>query len=999
MPPLSVLSPQTADMMRYDTTPVDLYTGRISLEIPLITIKDKDFDFPISIRYNSGGFKPADPDNIVGRNWMLNCGGAIYREINGVPDEVAGFNVGETIGDNVDGFCNILKYPNVFPKDSIRETIYKNPYDYAKRYNISVNLSTIPGTGNGRIESTADLYHFSFGGYSGKFMIGFDGKISSVTTSGKECTVDLSEYKIIRGTNPYDSKIRIISDDGYIYVFGGSGYSSMEYTALSWEKDFPYYSYQPSILNPHQITAWYLTKIIAPDGRELNIYYKEIDESYHINPYNMTLEKNRYDESAQLQYSYRERSYYSRADIPQLGFDESFVPDAVPQRSLTKTAMIDRIETDMWTVRFFYSKRGNLPSKSEKKQFYAYCGAKLDSIVLTSSGKRIEHSTLDYVYHSGNRMFLGNVTNSRFGKYSFTYNEIQEPSNATLANTIGPLTTNIDHWGYWRGSKKSGMLFPRMRTVASEPYMVAYVAITDDRQPTGDNVDATLMKEVIVPTGGRCAFEYEPNYRASSRTFSLNTCVPAWTTAQGGQKELSGGARIKSIKYYDKDGKLPVKQRMYDYTNLPEGEINFVPLYRYTCAYWNPDEQEWIIRGAIRKSDGVNWCPSNYDVTGYSKVKEYFNDFSNSTSFYKTTYFATQNIYGDIFPVRWGIDPGVFVISGLVESIFPSEDGYMQRYNSNLVMRPMRDSSPMIGKILEENYYSSDGNLLRKDEYTYSLIPKDTVYNIYSPPIPALSSMVGVYDHVDTEIFYKFLMTEKLSTEYFHPSGKSLTETSGYEYDKEGYLLSETAGRNGTDFRKTEYTYTHKYQVPPDKRTYSLTGHVPELVYEETYTSSKDSRGYWRVNVINVGKGYRPVNEVSYDYYDDYRNPGQVYTRNGRSVVYIWGYAGQYLMARIENATYTDVTMALETSPRIFSSLKSAEQFLVLENLRELLPEAQVTTYAYSPQVGVTSITSPSGQKREYRYDNASRLIRESLYDDIGVPYVQMVNSYNIVNM
>ena len=75
------------------------------------------------------------------------------------------------------------------------------------------------------------------------------------------------------------------------------------------------------------------------------------------------------------------------------------------------------------------------------------------------------------------------------------YNNIEEVFNPTLENTIGPRTTNIDNWGYWRGSKKSGKLFPKMKTLSSVPYDVGYELISDDRQPTGDNVDATLLKK------------------------------------------------------------------------------------------------------------------------------------------------------------------------------------------------------------------------------------------------------------------------------------------------------------------------------------------------------------------------------------------------------------------------------------------------------------------------------------------------------------------------
>ena len=998
IPPLSVNSPQTADMIRYDMVPVDLYSGRISLEVPLVHISDKDFDFPVSLRYNSGGFKPADPDNIVGRNWMLNCGGLVYREINGVPDEVKGYHVGQTDEDDVDGFRNLLGSKNAFAKDSIKTKIYGNPYDFASRYNITVNVSTIPGLGNGMIESSADLYHFSFGEYSGNFMIGFDGKVSSVTVSGKECTVDLSEYKIVSDTNPYNSKIKITSADGYTYVFGGRSYGSMEYTALSWENDFPYgSSLQP--VNPHQINAYYLTSIVAPSGRELDIYYRDIDKEYHINPYIMTLGYNQHDADAQLQYSYMERSYYCRTDIYPLGLADWFIPEPVAQRSLTKTVMIDRVETDLWTVNFYYSKRGNLPAASENKQFPEYCGAKLDKVVLTSSDKRVEESVLRYSYYSGNRMFLREVTNTESGTFSFEYNNIEEVFNPTLENTIGPRTTNIDNWGYWRGSKKSGKLFPKMKTLSSVPYDVGYELISDDRQPTGDNVDATLLKKVIFPTGGSSVFEYEPNYWSSCRSFSFNLCIPSWGYSQQGQKELSGGARIKTVKYYDKAGKV-LGQRRYDYKHHPEGEINFMPLYRYTGSHWDSDKKKWIINGIVRKSDGLNWKPMNYDITGYTEVKEFYDDYTDSASFYKITSFASQHSYGDVFPIRGGIDPGAFCFWKYGIGIFPTdEDGYMQRYNANLGMKPMCNGSSRYGKILKESYYSSDNVLLREDNYEYKMIGKDTVYNIYSFPPPDYGAMVGVYEHIGTEILYRFMLSEKQSVEYFSPSGKTLRESVEYEYDKDGYLLSEILGRNGNRVYRTDYTYTHEYQVPPDKVAYSVTEGVPELVYEEKYSSYKDGKGFWRVYGIDIGNGAAPLREVSYDYYDDYGNPGLVRTRNGMSTVYVWGYHGQYLMAKIENASYDDVSKALEGSPKKYSSCMYSSDFLALETLRETLPDAHVTTYMYSPQIGVTSITSPNGRKHEYKYDEANRFIRETLYDDIGVSYIWRMNSYNIINM
>ena len=72
----AVYSPQVMELMRYDNhAAIDLNTGCIAPSINLVHFLDQDFDFPISITYNSSGFRPRNADNYVGRDWMLNTGG------------------------------------------------------------------------------------------------------------------------------------------------------------------------------------------------------------------------------------------------------------------------------------------------------------------------------------------------------------------------------------------------------------------------------------------------------------------------------------------------------------------------------------------------------------------------------------------------------------------------------------------------------------------------------------------------------------------------------------------------------------------------------------------------------------------------------------------------------------------------------------------------------------------------------------------------------------
>ena len=126
----SVCSPQVAAFIRHDNLPVNLNTGALNLEIPLVDWKDKDFDCPISLSYNSSGFRPREQDNYVGRNWMLNVGGIIYRQVNGVPDDVDGSlipisgDAGPAHYKYANGFLNMLN-KHQFNRDEMLQDVYK----------------------------------------------------------------------------------------------------------------------------------------------------------------------------------------------------------------------------------------------------------------------------------------------------------------------------------------------------------------------------------------------------------------------------------------------------------------------------------------------------------------------------------------------------------------------------------------------------------------------------------------------------------------------------------------------------------------------------------------------------------------------------------------------------------------------------------------------------------------------------------------------------------
>ncbi|MEL4309194.1 sugar-binding protein, partial [Joostella sp. CR20] len=120
-----------------------------------------------------------------------------------------------------------------------------------------------------------------------------------------------------------------------------------------------------------------------------------------------------------------------------------------------------------------------------------------------------------------------------------------------------------------------------------------------------------------------------------------------------------------------------------------------------------------------------------------------------------------------------------------------------------------------------------------------------------------------------------------------------------------------------------------------------------------------------RVLVSKGSESLKP--RIEYKRYDSYGNPLEVKKTDGASIVYLWGYSGQYPIAKIENATYQEVATALNTSITGLNAYTEAN-LGAINSLRGKLLNAQVTTYTYDPLVGISTITDTRGVKTSYEY-------------------------------
>ncbi|MDR2950603.1 MAG: RHS repeat protein [Prevotella sp.] len=624
------ISPQVADMIRYDNTPVSLNSGRVDLQIPVLNkFSDKDFSFPISLSYNSSGFKPSEPEGNVGLHWSLIAGGTIYREVRGVPDDYDGTWCDQE-AHHIRGFLRLAKD---YTTGTTAQSMFENPTGNIS-HDYWLNIATLKDTE--KIEASSDIYRFSFGNHSGKFIIDFDGLTKSVAYSGGKVKVDISGYYLVNNVqsdNSGKSEIRITTDDGYIYCFGGS-YSAMEYTAFTWDERLtvsgiaganPPNQAVDNIMRHNTVNAFQLYKIIAPNGRILKINYKTYADnktsptnagrSYHAVPwdlYNYSYEDN--NKELQMCYLLRQSKY---------GYGNNIFETM----ALNKIALIESIELDDKIVKFYHShKTSTMYETSAIKDFIfgRKTGAQLDSVCLylkdNTKQTRIESTGFSYI-QQGRRQFLEQLNNSITGKYKFSYN--------SQGNTISPLTIDYDHWGYWNGTGTNSSLV--INTLYDrELYDFQY----GNRRPASTDIEssATLLNEITYPTGGYKKFIYERHeclYALELDLFTASVSIPRMRSH--GTRKV-GGSRIKQIISYDNNGPEQTKDYIYaisplkdDGTYISSGELMHVPLYTFPFQNDYNSGSNYSPFLSPSSSYGFNERPYDTDHVRYKSVLEYNN--------------------------------------------------------------------------------------------------------------------------------------------------------------------------------------------------------------------------------------------------------------------------------------------------------------------------------------------------------------------------------------
>lgn len=261
----------------------------------------------------------------------------------------------------------------------------------------------------------------------------------------------------------------------------------------------------------------------------------------------------------------------------------------------------------------------------------------------------------------------------------------------------------------------------------------------------------------------------------------------------------------------------------------------------------------------------------------------------------------------------------------------------------------------------------------------------------------------NIFENIDV-VQYKNIshfdyLQSQTTTDY--KNGTPLTTTTEYFYNNPSHyqLTQQKTTFPDSSYQTTDYSYAHEKpnqklidgnmvgiplvtETKKNGKTISKTETVYPDVLPDTQTGNLLLPK--SVSSLDVLTGTSST-EVTYNQYDSKGNLLQYTTKSGVPTAIIWGYNNTQPIAKIEGASYAQVSSLATTiiiasnddaNDTVSGNPKEQDLLTALDTFRtnSALSGYQITTYTYDPLIGVRSITPPNGVRQVYIYDAANRL-------------------------
>ena len=272
--------------------------------------------------------------------------------------------------------------------------------------------------------------------------------------------------------------------------------------------------------------------------------------------------------------------------------------------------------------------------------------------------------------------------------------------------------------------------------------------------------------------------------------------------------------------------------------------------------------------------------------------------------------------------------------------------------------------------------------LISKKNILTTKITKDYVENSIQPIVTTESYAYGTYVDRPSEIVITDSKGTNKKIKHYYPDDVLDTTSLGHD------ALSSVEFNAVDKLKKDNLHRLDQVQ----SETYIYEGSRSDLLTTTRSLFIDDASIVVLPEIVQTSKGSMPLEDrVQYDYYFN-GNIREVSKADGTHIVYIWGYNQTQPIAKIENATYAQVSSRvanlqtlsnadddrtvdiLNSNGTITKVGKEGDLREALRNLRINFKNSLVTTYTYDPLIGVTSVTDPRGNTVYYEYDPFNRL-------------------------
>ncbi|EJL62151.1 RHS repeat domain-containing protein [Flavobacterium sp. CF136] len=1010
------LAPNTAAFSKYGEIPVSQFTGTANVSIPIYNITTKEFDFPLELTYHTGGNKVEDIASWVGLGWSLSNIPMISRSVRGIADEGSGGYMSKYMGYTAEDL--ILHLPEsdlkrISFKDALRagtadsepDVFFFNIKGKSGKFIFDQNIGKFVTLEESQIKitynsnngfftiTTEDGYEYLFSEkeitYSNNDETTTGWYVSNISSPNKnenlifeynlqpqtlktlapktqllylsgtmENTTVLTNGPVTLINTVYSQLLKKISFNGGFIEFnlntaerldlqGGHSLKNIqvkntnEKLISNYELEYKYISQGACYGNETYTNKWMLLEKLKNTTSSI----QPVSHSFYYDESSIPFCRN---SPAQDYWG-----YYNGADD-----NENLIPTVTIPNSSNPVTGANRLVNPLKSQfailkKIVYPTGGYTEFDFENNDSFS---TELPTSYITDEAASIDGSTT--------------IGLEDYYETSFTINNPPDMvlnGNNPLGGSFAEFAMGCGGCEITNGIANANVNFSLTReATASSPSQTFYISRNFNSYLQNGNY--TLTANINL---------------ASSEGESVNdffvSVVWKKKITDTNPNRFVGGLRVKEIRSYSTNADLPIVKK-YRYKQDYDSDLSSGKVF---------NEPSFVFEDDIAL--GVGDCSNGTCAGVYRRLKSYSNiqqiNYSGSSIGYETVIEESND------PIQTGVTIYKYTHSvDFVDNRFPYPPATSMELYRGQPKEILFYSKNNLGSLI----------LVKKQEFEYNAELNNSQRNIFKNISAFKLGQFGYY-FLDVDVipvtFDKthVIATYEIATGINLLSSEKTTLYSGngnlitlktYNYNSPGhfFLTNETSESSTSDSLITKYFYPQdpEMAVKPNVDNLVAKNIISKPLVTQTFKgNSKLSEQETRFGLfgnlllpqfIYSGKNLTTDKKITYDQYDTNGTLQQYTPEAGTPVTIIWGYNKTQPIAKIENATYSQVSSYVSNLQTLSDTGTEADLILALNTLRTNLPDAMVTTYTYIPLVGVSTITDPKGDIITYTYDSFGRL-------------------------